>query len=199
MGLEKTGNRSGDLKGHGESTGSFTEFSNFQPNSCAITALNSRTDSDTDRQINKKKKMVKATTIAGAGIFIAAAGVVAVTAAISQIQKLQNERVQKARDERTERAQASAAEELTLQQQVKDYMEKELENMMIDFKRSYPDASFVEFLLNHFPENVKIEGDRNKLDERVRNDNWEGRYNRLSADSELHELGPLPNLTSSQN
>ncbi len=92
----------------------------------------------------------------------------------------------------TTTSQQDQSDEL-LRLQVLDYMQKDLENMMITFKKEFPDASFVEFMLNHFRENLKLRSDGSfELEDRVKNDNWEGAWHRVKATDLLHELGELP-------
>eukprot|EP00299_Pterocystis_sp_00344_P001410 c11248_g1_i1.p1 GENE.c11248_g1_i1~~c11248_g1_i1.p1 ORF type:complete len:137 (-),score=20.58 c11248_g1_i1:37-447(-) len=85
-----------------------------------------------------------------------------------------------------------ASSDEQLQQAVQEYMGKELENLMITFKREVPHGTFVEFLISHFPENVKFENGVPQCDERVNNDSWLGRFQRVRAEDSLHQLSHPP-------
>jgi hypothetical protein len=79
---------------------------------------------------------------------------------------------------------------------LQDYMKKELENQMIEWKRKQPVSKqhqFELFLLDNYPENVKTEGNEVVwVDPRVQGDNWRGAFQRLNAEHAVHQLGPPP-------
>ena len=75
---------------------------------------------------------------------------------------------------------------------LKRYMEADLENLIITWKRQHTDGSFEQFMREHFPENAKVVGGQVILDKRVQGDAWRGRFDRLHASTVLHVLGPVP-------
>jgi hypothetical protein len=79
---------------------------------------------------------------------------------------------------------------------VQEYMKKELENQMIEWKKKQPTAKqhqFELFLLENYPENIRSEGSEVVwVDPRVCGENWRGAFLRVSASQQTHQLGPPP-------
>ena len=83
--------------------------------------------------------------------------------------------------------------ELELKKRTREFMKQDLENTMIDWKRSNLDRdTFENFLLDNFPENIKEESGQIWIDQRVLGTNWKGTFLRLTASSPTHTLGVLP-------
>mmetsp|Transcript_37151 Transcript_37151/g.61529 ORF Transcript_37151/g.61529 Transcript_37151/m.61529 type:complete len:134 (+) Transcript_37151:34-435(+) len=79
---------------------------------------------------------------------------------------------------------------------VRKHGQLHLENMMIEFKRQSPGASFEAFVREHFPENsLTDENGILSCDPRLRNENWEGAFQRISPADSLHQIVPLPHAS----
>ena len=83
-------------------------------------------------------------------------------------------------------AQAKEAQEKAL---LAEYYQKEFENNMIRWKRENPDKTFLDFMQNQFPENVK---EQDQIDPRCLGDRWQGAFKRLRADQTLHAIAAKP-------
>ena len=57
------------------------------------------------------------------------------------------------------------------------------------------EGSFEAFMHQHFPENTRLVDGVVVLDERVQGEEWRGRFERIDASTELHDLGPAPQET----
>ena len=69
--------------------------------------------------------------------------------------------------------------ELELKKRTREFMKQDLENTMIDWKRSNLDRdTFENFLLDNFPENIKEESGQIWIDQRVLGTNWKGTFPR---------------------
>ena len=103
---------------------------------------------------------------------------------------------------------------------LRDYCQRDLENCMIMWKRERASrvarstggrglaarrvavegvahsAEYLQFLQDEFPENIKMDAQNPAIvanvDARVCCERWEGAFARLSAETELRELGPPP-------
>ena len=75
---------------------------------------------------------------------------------------------------------------------VREYMQRDLENLVIAWKRRNPTGTFERFMRENFKENTRVEDGRVVLDERVQGEAWRGTFQRLTAQDQLHELGPPP-------
>ena len=85
-----------------------------------------------------------------------------------------------------------------LKEDVKAYMKKHMENLMIQYKRINPNATFEQFIADNFPENSYVDQDGNLMcDDRVRGDSWEGTYRRVKANDPLHQIGAAPPMGAS--
>ena len=75
---------------------------------------------------------------------------------------------------------------------VREYMQRDLENLVIAWKRRNPTGTFERFMRENFKENTRVEDGRVVLDERVQGGAWRGTFQRPPAQDKLHELGPPP-------
>ena len=85
-----------------------------------------------------------------------------------------------------------------LQSRLQDYMLKDLENVMIKWKRDNQEVGsiFEYFLRDVFPEHVDVDGDYVRCnDERVMGKEWKGTFDKVSPNDTLHELGDIPGTT----
>ena len=80
------------------------------------------------------------------------------------------------------------------QQQLQQYMQKHLENQIIEWKRKHEGGEFSQYLKEVCPENIRFAADDSVewIDDRLLGPKWKGAFVRLTASDELHELGELP-------
>ncbi|GAB5370004.1 hypothetical protein AAMO2058_001455000 [Amorphochlora amoebiformis] len=83
-------------------------------------------------------------------------------------------------------------EHAALKKKIRDWMQKDLENSIIKFKRKNPDGSFVEFARKVFPENCRVNPSNDSLEVSGRLSEVEALFLVTTAKSKLHTLGPLP-------
>lgn len=81
-----------------------------------------------------------------------------------------------------------------IQKELSEWMQKELENKMVEFKRENGDnVPFAQFALQEFPENCKRQPDGSiKLSERL--SEVEALFTVIRGDQRMHKLGELPRL-----
>ena len=132
--------------------------------------------------------------LAIAGLALGAALVGAATMAV--VAELEKQQKKKRRDGRDEHSTSEYEAEQQFSARTREYMLRDMENLMIQFKRDFPEGSFKEFMMNAFPENITVSADGTSavLDPRVKNADWEGRFVRVKATDEIQELGPPPSL-----
>jgi hypothetical protein len=93
---------------------------------------------------------------------------------------------------------------------LRDYMQKQLENEMIQFKRDcykgHSNPDFVDFICFKCPDNIEIEDGPEpsrtrtvkSIDKRLLGVKWKGAFERISSTDSLHDIGDIPEFQSSE-
>jgi len=132
---------------------------------------------------------------ANPNVLLLATAAAATTAAIMWWQASQKEEDEQPTHESSQTD--DKTEDAELQKQMQQFMQQDLENRMIEWKKlNMHRCSFENFLRDEFPENIKVDGDCVIwVDERVQGPHWKGAFQRVKASDASVELGPLPGTT----